>query len=143
MKRLLSISLILAGVFMTSCKEKYVASVTELQLASVSPSTGYSGSIIKIYGRNFSTEFGENQVFIGEMEAKVLEYNSWDLTVVVPEQEIGTYPIKVVTPKGEISGLSFEYIERPEHEYIVSTIAGSGKNGHADGNSVTATVVTL
>ena len=70
-----------------SCKEKYVASVTELQLASVSPATGYPGAIITVYGRNFSNEFGENKVFIGEKEAKVLEYNSWDLTVVVPEQE--------------------------------------------------------
>ncbi len=138
MKRLLSIFLILAGVIVTSCKDQYVASVTELQLASVSPGSGYSGSIVTIYGRNFSKEFGENRVFIGDLEAKVLEYNAWDLTVVVPEQEIGTYTIKVVTPKGEISGLTFDYIEKPEHEYIVSTIAGSGKNGHADGNGTEA-----
>jgi sugar lactone lactonase YvrE len=93
---------------------------------------------VTIYGRNFSKEFGENRVFIGDLEAKVLEYSAWDLTVVVPEQEIGTYTIKVVTPKGEISGLTFDYIEKPEHEYIVSTIAGSGKNGHADGNGTEA-----
>ena len=138
MKKLLSIIIILAGFLLTSCKEQYVASVTELQLASVSPTTGYSGGIIKIFGRNFSTEFGENHVFIGELEAKVLEYNAWDLTVVLPEQEVGTYPIRVVTPKGEISGLSFDYIEKPDHEYIVSVVAGSGKNGHADGNGVSA-----
>lgn len=138
MRKLLSIFLILAGVLVTSCKDKYVASVTELQLASVSPSSGYSGGIVTIYGRNFSNEFGENRVFVGDIEAKVLEYNSWDLTIVLPEQEVGTYTIKVVTPKGEISGLTFDYIEKPEHEYIVSTIAGSGKNGHADGSGTEA-----
>ncbi len=138
MKRLLSIFLILAGVIVTSCKDKYVASVTELQLASVSPGSGYSGGIVTIYGRNFSNEFGKNRVFVGELEARVLEYSAWDLTIVLPEQEIGTYIIKVVTPKGEISGLTFDYIEKPEHEYIVSTIAGSGKNGHADGNGTEA-----
>ena len=134
MKRFLSIFIILAGLMTVSCKDKYVASVTELQLASVYPGSGYSGAIVTIYGRNFSTEFGENKVFFGELEANVLEYNAWDLTVVLPEQEIGTYPIKVVTPKGEVTGLSFDYVERPEHEYIVSTIAGNGKSAHADGN---------
>ena len=138
MKRFLSILLILAGGLMISCKDKYVASVTELQLASVSPGSGYSGGIVTIYGRNFSNEFGENRVFVGELEARVLEYDSWELTIVLPEQEIGTYPIKVVTPKGEITGLSFDYIEKPEHEYIVSTIAGSGKNGHENGNGTAA-----
>ena len=133
MKRFLSIFVILAGIMTVSCKDKHVASVTELQLASVYPGSGYSGAIVTIYGRNFSTEFGENKVFFGELEANVLEYNAWDLTVVLPEQEIGTYPIKVVTPKGEVTGLSFDYVERPEHDYIVSTIAGNGKNAHSRG----------
>lgn len=133
MKRLLSIFFILTGILLTSCQEKYVASVTELQLASLSPGSGYSGGIITIYGRNFSNEFGENRVFVGELEAKVLEYSSWELTIVLPQQEMGTYPIRVVTPKGEISGLTFDYAEKPEHEYIVSTIAGNGKRDLVDG----------
>ena len=138
MKRFLTALIILAGLMSVSCKEKYVASVTELQLASVSPSTGYPGGIITVYGRNFSNEFGENKVYIGDKEARVLEYNAWDLTVVLPEQEIGTYTITVETPKGTITGLSFDYVEKPEHEYIVSTIAGSGKNAHADGAGTAA-----
>lgn len=138
MKRFLSVFIILAGLMSVSCKEKYVASVTELQLASVSPSTGYPGGIITVYGRNFSNEFGENKVYVGDKEARVLEYNAWDLTVVLPEQEIGTYTITVETPKGTITGLSFDYVEKPEHEYIVSTIAGSGKNAHADGAGTAA-----
>lgn len=137
-KVFLSIFIILAGLCLTSCKERYVASVTELQLANISPSSGYSGGIVTVYGRNFSNNFGENKVFVGEHEAKVLEYSAWDLTIVLPELELGSYPVKVVTPEGEVSGLSFTYIERPEHEYIVSTIAGSGKAVTADGKGMEA-----
>lgn len=136
----LIIAVILAGAVMSSCRnDRYVASVTELQLASVSPSTGYSGGIVKILGRNFSEVFGENKVFIGELEAQVLEYNAWDLTVVLPAQEPGIYEITVQTPKGTVSGLQFEYREKPEHEYIVSTIAG-GAAGFEDGNGADAKI---
>ena len=115
----------------------YVASVTELQLASVSPSTGYSGGIVKILGRNFSEVFGENRVFVGELEAQVLEYNAWDLTIVLPAQEPGLYEITVQTPKGTVSGLQFEYREKPEHSYYISIIAGSSA-GTVDGNGTQA-----
>lgn len=142
MKRIFStmIAVIFAGVLLVSCKDDgYVASVTELQLASVSPSTGYSGGIVKILGRNFSDVFGENKVYVGDKEAQVLEYNAWDLTVVLPEQEPGVYIITVETPKGQVTGLEFEYKEKPAHEYIVSTIAG-GSAGFADGNGAEAKI---
>ena len=134
----LIIAAILAGTVIVSCRnDRYVASVTELQLASVSPSTGYSGGIVKILGRNFSEVFGENRVFVGELEAQVLEYNAWDLTVVLPAQEPGLYEITVQTPKGTVSGLQFEYREKPEHSYYVSIIAGSSA-GTVDGNGTQA-----
>ena len=51
----LIIAAILAGTVIVSCRnDRYVASVTELQLVSVSPSTGYSGGIVKILGLNIS-----------------------------------------------------------------------------------------
>lgn len=142
MKRtaIMIMTLIAAGLALLSCRgDKYVASVTELQLASVSPSSGYSGGIIKILGRNFSEVFGENHVFVGELEAQVLEYNAWDLTIVLPAQEPGVYPITVTTPAGTVTGLEFEYKEKPEHEYIVSTIAG-GSVGFEDGNGAAAKI---
>ena len=114
-----------------------MSSVTELQLVSVSPSTGYSGGIVKILGRNFSEVFGENRVFVGELEAQVLEYNAWDLTIVLPAQAPGVYEITVQTPKGTVSGLQFEYREKPEHSYYVSIIAGSSA-GTVDGTGTQA-----
>lgn len=142
MKRLTAIILaaILAGAVFSSCKEdRYVASVTGLQLVSVSPPAGYSGGIIKILGRNFSETFGGNRVFVGELEAQVLEYNAWDLTIVLPAQDPGIYSITVETPEGTASGLKFEYKEKPEHEYILSTIAG-GAAGFEDGNGAAAKI---
>lgn len=137
---LLFLSFVFAGTLLISCKDEgYVASVTELQLARVSPSAGYSGGIVKILGRNFSEVFGENKVFVGEKEAQVLEYTAWDLTVVLPQQDPGTYVITVQTPKGTISGLTFEYKEKPDHEYVLSTIAG-GAVGFEDGNGVSAKI---
>lgn len=134
------IAVILAGTVLSSCRnDRYVASVTELQLARVSPSFGYSGGIVKILGRNFSEVFGENKVFVGELEAQVLEYNAWDITIVLPEQKPGIYEITVQTPKGTVSGLQFEYREKPEHEYVLSTIAG-GTAGFADGNGAEAQI---
>lgn len=141
MKRIATIlTSIAAGLCLASCSnDRYVASVTELQLAGVSPSAGYSGGIVKILGRNFSGNFGENKVFVGELEAQVLEYNAWDLTIVLPEQEPGVYSITVTTPKGSVTGLQFEYREKPEHEYILSTIAGSSV-GFEDGNGAAAKI---
>ena len=134
----LIIAAILAGTVIVSCRnDRYVASVTELQLVSVSPSTGYSGGIVKILGRNFSEVFGENRVFVGELEAQVLEYNAWDLTIVLPAQAPGVYEITVQTPKGTVSGLQFEYREKPEHSYYVSIIAGSSA-GTVDGTGTQA-----
>ena len=134
----LIIAAILAGTLIVSCRnDRYVASVTELQLVSVSPSTGYSGGIVKILGRNFSEVFGENRVFVGELEAQVLEYNAWDLTIVLPAQAPGVYEITVQTPKGTVSGLQFEYREKPEHSYYVSIIAGSSA-GTVDGTGTQA-----
>lgn len=134
----LIIAAILVGTLIVSCRnDRYVASVTELQLVSVSPSTGYSGGIVKILGRNFSEVFGENRVFVGELEAQVLEYNAWDLTIVLPAQAPGVYEITVQTPKGTVSGLQFEYREKPEHSYYVSIIAGSSA-GTVDGTGTQA-----
>lgn len=128
MKRFLSIFILLAGLLAVSCEEKYVASVTELKFEKVEPAVGCYGDIVKIYGRNFSEEFGENHVWFGDAEAKILEYNKWDLTVVVPKQAVGKYTVKVVTDRGEITGPEFEYLMKQK----VTTILG-GAYGHLDG----------
>ena len=97
------------------------------------PESGYSGAIVKVLGRNFSEKAKDNVVLIGGKEAKVLDANKWDLTIVVPENEPAEYEVEVTTPAGKAGGIKFLYKEKPEHVYLASIYAGqAGKNwtGH-------------
>ena len=96
---------------LSSCEDKYVASVTELRLVRIDPPSGYEGELIRVLGRNFSTSFGENHVYIHGVEAKMVEFTKDQLTVVAPPNELGTYPVEVETPLGRISreDLTFTY----------------------------------
>lgn len=129
----------LACVLLGACQQgKYIAEVKDLQLVRMDPATGYSGAIVKVLGRNFSTKPSENQVMVGDKQAKVLDASAWDLTILLPEQEPGTYPVSVTTPKGTETGLMFEYKYKPEHTYIASLFAGNGKNANLDGIGTSA-----
>lgn len=133
---LLSLLLAFAG-----CDDDdYVASVTELRLVRVAPTSGYAGDIVRILGRNFSVNYGENTVTINGKQAKVLDIAKDELSVVMPANEPGSYPIRVETPAGEIEGLAFKYNVQPEKEYYVTTVAGSGKFGCDDGVGGAATL---
>jgi len=115
-------------------KDGYVAEVTDLQLVRMDPETGYSGAIVKILGRNFSTKAKENIVIIGGKETKVLDAGKWDLTVVLPEHEPGEYEVEVQTPKARKGGLTFRYKVKPEHTYLTSIYVGkAGSKGSTDG----------
>lgn len=122
----------------SACQDdKYVANVTELSLVRMDPESGYSGAIVKVLGRNFSEKAKDNVVLIGGKEAKVLDANKWDLTIVVPENEPAEYEVEVTTPAGKAGGIKFLYKEKPEHVYLASIYAGqAGKNGVQDGMGV-------
>ena len=125
----------------SACQDdKYVANVTELSLVRMDPESGYSGAIVKVLGRNFSEKAKDNVVLIGGKEAKVLDANKWDLTIVVPENEPAEYDVEVTTPEGKAGGIKFLYKEKPEHVYLASIYAGKvGTNASEDGVSTSAT----
>lgn len=132
--RFLFVTMLLVTLFSSCRKEQYVASVTELKLVRMEPSSGYPGAIVKVLGRNFSPKASENKVKIGSKDAKVLDANKWDLTIVLPDLAAGSYKVEVHTPKGKASGLTFLYKAKPEHIYITSIIAGAaGSNNSVDG----------
>lgn len=124
----------------SACQDdKYVANVTELSLVRMDPESGYSGAIVKVLGRNFSEKAKDNVVLIGGKEAKVLDANKWDLTIVVPENDPAEYEVQVTTPKGTAGGIKFLYKEKPEHMYIASIYAGKvGTNASEDGVATSA-----
>lgn len=138
-------SIILAAMALvtlaSACQDdKYVANVTELSLVRMDPESGYSGAIVKVLGRNFSEKAKDNVVLIGGKEAKVLDANKWDLTIVVPENDPAEYEVQVTTPKGTAGGIKFLYKEKPEHMYIASIYAGKvGTNASEDGVATSAT----
>ena len=107
------------------------------------PESGYSGAIVKVLGRNFSEKAKDNVVLIGGKEAKVLDANKWDLTIVVPENDPAEYEVEVTTPAGKAGGIKFLYKEKPEHVYLASIYAGqAGKNGVQDGMGVSLSAET-
>lgn len=114
--------------------DKYIADVTDLSLVRMDPESGYSGGIVKVLGRNFSEKAKDNIVMIGGKQAKVLDANKWDLTIVLPENEPDEYDVTVSTPSGEAGGIKFLYKEKPEHVYLASIYAGkAGTNSTEDG----------
>lgn len=125
----------------SACQDdKYIANVTELSLVRMDPESGYSGAIVKVLGRNFSEKAKDNVVLIGGKEAKVLDANKWDLTIVVPENDPAEYEVQVTTPKGTAGGIKFLYKEKPEHMYLASIYAGKvGTNASEDGMATSAT----
>lgn len=125
----------------SACQDdKYIANVTELSLVRMDPESGYSGAIVKVLGRNFSEKAKDNVVLIGGKEAKVLDANKWDLTIVVPENDPAEYEVQVTTPKGTAGGIKFLYKEKPEHVYLASIYAGKvGTNASEDGVATSAT----
>lgn len=125
----------------SACQDdKYIANVTELSLVRMDPESGYSGAIVKVLGRNFSEKAKDNVVLIGGKEAKVLDANKWDLTIVVPENDPAEYEVQVTTPKGTAGGIKFLYKEKPEHMYLASIYAGKvGTNASEDGVATSAT----
>lgn len=104
--------------------DDYKASVKELRLVRVTPSNVYTGDIVSILGRNFSTDTGENYVYIDETPAQVIEAVKDEIKIIMPAMEPGRHIIRVKTASGDLSGLEVTYLKTPDHEYLVSTIVG-------------------
>lgn len=67
----------------------------ELAVLQLMPSSAYVGDRIKVIGQCFSTVAAENKVTINGVEAEVVEATATILTIVVPDTEEGSYPVKV------------------------------------------------
>lgn len=83
--------------------------VKELAVLQCMPSYAYAGEQIKIIGQCFSEVAAENKVSINGAEAQVTEATSTMLTIVVPDTQEGTYPVKVTVGDKTASGSSFTY----------------------------------
>ena len=137
--------LTIALLGLVSCENKYIASVDDLRVIRIDPAVGYEGCFINILGRNFSTAFGENHVYINGKEAKMVEYTANQLTVVAPLNDLGSYTVEVTTPLGYVASesLMFTYKKKLAKIYTVTTLAGNGTNNIKDDVGTSASVGSI
>ena len=65
------------------------------RLLSIMPKAGYAGNTAILSGSNFSVEAAENSVTINGVEAVVTEATPTRLTITLPQNPAGTYPVAV------------------------------------------------
>lgn len=125
----------LAACCFAGCNDDDAAHhITELRLVRMVPSTGLSGEQAKILGTNFSPEATENIVTINGKTARVIAAAKDELSILLPENEAGTYDVKVESAGRVAEGLRFTYMRMTARTYIVSTLAGTRSgNGLVDG----------
>ncbi|MCR5018621.1 MAG: IPT/TIG domain-containing protein [Bacteroidales bacterium] len=106
----------------------------ELTVYSVTPNTGTAGDIVKIAGICFSATPSENIVTINGVQATVLSSTVTELTVQIPENPKGSYPVVVKVGDKTFEGPAFMYVDKT-HTYTVKTMSGSAGRA-ADANTV-------
>lgn len=87
-------------------------------ITAISPTSGTKDTEITITGENFSTTPEENIVKIGDAVATVKSASETELVITAPENEIGSYAVKIsVGVKTGKSSALFTYEDRREKIY--------------------------
>lgn len=102
---------------------------------SLTPTSIYAGGgdTITIYGKNFPTDTADFNLSLNKLNVRVIEVTSDSIMAIVPEM-VGSGNIGVKIKK-DIFSVAFTY----KYRAIVTTVAGSGAVGKADGDSTNAT----
>ena len=87
-------------------------------LLSVIPKAGNTGTEAVISGYWFSDKADDVAVSVNGKAATVLSSTIDRISVVMPENELGTYSLKVSVKGKEVEGLNFRYAEAPEPEKL-------------------------
>jgi sugar lactone lactonase YvrE len=107
--------------------------VIPLVVNSMSPKEGPGDTTVTITGTGFSATAAQDSVFFNGKIASIISATSTALVVTVPSLA-GTGVVSVVVSGDSIAGPTFTY----DYRYVVSTLAGSGKQGFADGSGSSA-----
>ena len=110
--------------------------VSNLSITSFSPATGTTGTTVTIIGTNFGPVTADNIVKINGTPAGVIQASATSLKVVV---SAGTTSGKITVQVGTAlatSATDFTYVQATIG--TVSTLAGNGTLGFADGTGTTA-----
>ena len=112
-----------------------IAKPFTLAIASVSPLTGQAGTSVTISGLGFSSTLNVNKVTFNGIAATVTAATSTSLTATAPALAT-TGPVAVTVGTNTIVGPNFSF---PAIQSPVSTFAGSGISGSANGVGTAAT----
>jgi len=120
--------IVMAGclLYLYACKKN--GQQTPVTITTVTPLTGPYSTIVTIDGSGFSPNATDNQVQFNKVDAVVQKASATELTVVVPKTA-GIGAVTVRTGGQTATGPVFNYV----YTVTVSTLAGSGTNGSADG----------
>ncbi len=101
------------------------------RLLSIMPKAGYAGNTAILSGSNFSVEAAENSVTINGVEAVVTEATPTRLTITLPQNPAGTYPVAVKVGACEsVEEVEFTYSEEPVGDVLAITTV-SPTSGYA------------
>lgn len=122
-------------MLVSSCGKKDVLPPpdTTLSVTSIAPATGVYGTLVTITGKNFSTTTVNNTVKVNGVAAAVTTATATELKIVIPPKA-GTGAVTVEVGMQTITGPVWTHIFQP----TVSTFAGSGTAGYADGTGTSA-----
>jgi hypothetical protein len=105
-----------------------------ISISSFIPAQGSGGTEVLINGTNFSTDTSQISVTLNGLKLKIIGANTSQMIVVVPKKA-GSGPIMVTIGKGTATSTgNFTY----QYTRTVSTLAGSGKAGFANGKGTDA-----
>lgn len=127
--------LFLAVIVLYTCRDNSLSTEEEptkeiVEITSINPLSGTSGTEVTISGSLFGETPGENAVTFNGHIAEVINATSNKLEVVVPKGA-RSGPVEVTVNGESATGPVFNYNLTVE----VSTYAGSGKRGYIDGEA--------
>lgn len=109
--------------------------ILPVTLTSFSPTTGESGTIVTIIGTNFSTTLANNVVKFNDALATITSATATSLTVTAPAAgSTGKITVQIGT---QIATSTDDFVYTSP-SVTVSTLAGSGLYGFAEGDGVAA-----
>lgn len=125
---------VLFSTILISCKDEDSNSDSALIVNKFYPTKGGVGTEILITGKNFTNDTSQVSVTVEGKPLKVIACNETGIMVVVPKR-LGSGPLQIKVGNREaISVEDFTYT----FSAIVTTLAGNGESGYADGEGSTA-----
>jgi len=125
---------LLLSILLTSCKDDDTETSSTLVVNKFYPTSGGAGTEILITGKNFTDDISQVSVMVGETPLKIIGANSTGIMVVVP-RKLGSGLLHVKIGDQETTSVQeFTYT----FSATVTTLAGNGKPGYADGEGTDA-----